>query len=127
MSTELSKRPELTQQIARLRAAALLHPREEGVRRGDSRGLGRKLVSVVFWLLLLPVLPSLYPVSSSPLLSGLEVPSFSDASVVGVRGRSSCLGQWFSTGRPQECLKHEISDSLVRGTDPFPLTLSDKK
>ena len=37
------------------------------------------------------------------------------------------LGQQYSTGVPQEFLKHAIPDYLVRGTDLFSLTLSNRK
>ena len=38
-----------------------------------------------------------------------------------------CLVQQFSTGVLQEFLRHAIPDSLVRGTDLFLFSLSNKK
>ena len=40
---------------------------------------------------------------------------------------TTLLGQQFSTGVPQEFLKHAIPDDVVKVTDLFSLTVSDKK
>ena len=37
------------------------------------------------------------------------------------------LNQQFSTGMPQECLKHALPGSSVRGADLLSLSLSNKK
>ena len=46
---------------------------------------------------------------------------------LGQDGLTLCLGQRFSTGVPQEFLKHAIPGCLVRGTDLFSLRLSNLK